>query len=185
MHILKVSELIVFLPVCCLLINCIGKQYFLLKQMLLPGIRHVSGTEFFAFQQDCTLFTEPIKETVALLTTETPDFIPPTLWPPNSLDLNPVDYSVWSVLQERVKVDNVVTCGRLETAHRGWRGSSWSQHHRVGHCSVASASACLCSRCRWTFWALSAVTLSTLHVIIKYWLTPIGPMLYFCKIVAT
>ena len=39
---------------------------------------------------------------VALLTTETPDFIPPTLWPPNSLDLNPVDYCVWNVLQERV-----------------------------------------------------------------------------------
>ena len=24
-----------------------------------------------------------------------PDFIPPTLWPPTSLDLNPVDYSIW------------------------------------------------------------------------------------------
>jgi len=34
------------------------------------------------------------------------------LWPPNSLDLNPVDYCVSNVLQERVyhctKVDNVV-----------------------------------------------------------------------------
>ena len=40
------------------------------------------------------------RETVALLTRETPDFIPPTLGPPNSLDLNPVDYKVWSVLQE-------------------------------------------------------------------------------------
>ena len=29
---------------------------------------------------------------VALLETETPNFIPPTLWPPNSPDLNPVDY---------------------------------------------------------------------------------------------
>jgi len=52
------------------------------------------------------------KETVALLTTETPDFIPPTLWPLNSPDLNPVDYCVWNVLQERVyyctKVDSVV-----------------------------------------------------------------------------
>jgi len=42
------------------------------------------------------------KETVALLTTETPDFIQPTLWPLNSLDLNPVDYCVLNVLQERV-----------------------------------------------------------------------------------
>ena len=52
------------------------------------------------------------KETVALLTTETPFFVPPTVWPPNSPDLNPVDYCVWNVLQERVyyctKVDNVV-----------------------------------------------------------------------------
>ena len=33
---------------------------------------------------------------------ETPEFIPPTLWPPNSPDLNPVDYKVWSVMQEKV-----------------------------------------------------------------------------------
>jgi len=32
---------------------------------------------------------------------ETPDFIPPEVWPPNSPDLNPVDYSitVWTVVQ--------------------------------------------------------------------------------------
>jgi len=44
------------------------------------------------------------------LSTETPAFILPTLWPPNSPDLNPVDYKVWSVLQEqayKVKVNNV------------------------------------------------------------------------------
>ena len=29
-----------------------------------------------------------------------PDYISPTLCPPNSLDLNVVDYSIWSVLQE-------------------------------------------------------------------------------------
>ena len=45
----------------------------------------------------------PKKDTVALLDQETPDFIPPALWRViNSPDLNPVDYTVWSVLQERV-----------------------------------------------------------------------------------
>jgi len=29
-------------------------------------------------------------------------FIPSALWSPNSPDLNPVDYTVWSVLQEPV-----------------------------------------------------------------------------------
>ena len=51
--------------------------------------------------------------------TETPAFIPATLWPPNSLDLNPVDYKVWSVLQEqvyKVKVNNVdELCHRIQT----------------------------------------------------------------------
>jgi len=30
------------------------------------------------------------------------DFIEPDMWPPNSPDLNPVDYAVWGALQQRV-----------------------------------------------------------------------------------
>jgi len=41
-------------------------------------------------------------ETVALLSAETPDFIGQRYWPPNSPDLNPVDYVVWGILQQRV-----------------------------------------------------------------------------------
>ena len=41
----------------------------------------------------------------------TPDFIQPSLWPPNSPDLNPVDYAIWGIVQERVynkgKITNV------------------------------------------------------------------------------
>jgi len=33
---------------------------------------------------------------------EMPEFISLLLWPPNSPDLNLVDYSVWSILQEKV-----------------------------------------------------------------------------------
>ena len=29
----------------------------------------------------------------------TPAFIPPDLWPPNSTDLNPVDYKIWGDIQ--------------------------------------------------------------------------------------
>jgi len=31
-----------------------------------------------------------------------PDFIGPDFWPPNSPDLNPLDYKVWSIMQHRV-----------------------------------------------------------------------------------
>ena len=50
------------------------------------------------------------KETADLLSTETRAFILPTLWPPNSPDLNLVDYKVWLELQEQVynvKVNDV------------------------------------------------------------------------------
>ena len=39
---------------------------------------------------------------IELLQRETPKFIPPDLWPPNSLDLNPVDYRIWGVMLDRV-----------------------------------------------------------------------------------
>jgi len=53
------------------------------------------------FQQDSAP-AHRARGTVELLTVETPEFIPPMLWPPNSPDLNPVDYKVWSVMQEKV-----------------------------------------------------------------------------------
>jgi len=39
-----------------------------------------------------------VLETIELLERETPDFISPDLWPPNS----PVDYKLWGVMQQRV-----------------------------------------------------------------------------------
>ena len=44
---------------------------------------------------------------------ETPEIIPPTLWPPNSPDLNPVDYKVWSVMQEKVYKKRIKDNGEL------------------------------------------------------------------------
>jgi len=36
--------------------------------------------------------------TIELSEKETPEIIPPQLWPPN---LNPADYSIWGVLQQK------------------------------------------------------------------------------------
>jgi len=52
----------------------------------------------FVFQQDVAKAHRAL-DTVAFLVL---NFIPPTLWPPNSPDLNPVDYSICNVLQEKV-----------------------------------------------------------------------------------
>lgn len=80
----------------------VNGQYYrdvLLMQGLLPDIREI--TEYFIFQQDGAP-AHRARETVELLQTETPDFISPTCWPPNSPDLNPVDYKIWSVMQQKV-----------------------------------------------------------------------------------
>jgi len=53
------------------------------------------------FQQDSTP-AHRTRDTIQLLQQETPDFIGPDLWPPNSPDLNPVDYKIWGVMQQRV-----------------------------------------------------------------------------------
>jgi len=56
-------------------------------QKLLPDIRQLSDF-YYVFQQD-NASAHRARETIELLTMETPEFIPPTLWPPNSPDLNP------------------------------------------------------------------------------------------------
>ena len=73
----------------------INGQYYrdvLLSQELLPAIREIVG-EVFVFQQDGAP-AHRARETVERLRRDTPDFIAPDLWPPNSPNLNPVDYKI-------------------------------------------------------------------------------------------
>jgi len=58
----------------------------------------VSGNDFVPAIQ-CTSTLRCACATVELLRQETPNFLTSKLWPPNSLDLNPVDYEIWAVMQ--------------------------------------------------------------------------------------
>jgi len=82
----------------------VNGQYYrdvLLSQQMLPAIKHVES-DTFVFQQDVAESHRARTCTIKQLQQETPDFIGPDLWPPNSPDLNFVDYKVWSVMQQRV-----------------------------------------------------------------------------------
>jgi len=77
----------------------INGQYYrdvMLTQHLLPTMSHIAGN-MFIFQQDSAPAHRE-RETIELLSRDTPDFIGPEMWPPNSPDLNPADYSIWSVM---------------------------------------------------------------------------------------
>ena len=82
----------------------------LLSQQLLPMMRDVSA-EFFILQQDSApAHRARDSDTVRLLELATSASIPSDRWPPNSPDLNPVDYKIWSLVQQQVyqsRVHNV------------------------------------------------------------------------------
>jgi len=68
--------------------------------------------DYFTFQQDGAP-AHRASETVKLLKVKTPDFIPPNLWPPISVNLNPVEYKIWGLLQERVYKTSIKDVGQL------------------------------------------------------------------------
>src|SRR6218665_3598357 len=69
----------------------------------------------FVFQQDGALAHRAC-DTVSFLERKVPDFVSPTLWSPNSPDLNPDDYSIWSVglIHEKVYRSRIVKVDELE-----------------------------------------------------------------------
>ena len=51
---------------------------------------------------------------MSCLQEETPEFMPPQLWPTNLPALNPVDYSVWRVLEETVYNIRIIDLNELK-----------------------------------------------------------------------
>jgi len=68
------------------------------KLLLLPATQSVADKAFIFQQDNAPAYCA--RQTVGLLRRET--FIAADIWPPNSPDLNPVDYRIWEVVQERV-----------------------------------------------------------------------------------
>ena len=106
------------------------------KILFITGVINIQilTTKYLSFQYSVTYCSQALRrpdnapahrarETVHLLTHETPDFITPALWPANSPDLNPIDYQIWGKLQERVyssqirDVDQLKSCLIEEWEH--------------------------------------------------------------------
>jgi len=48
-----------------------------------------------------------------------PEFVEPENWPPNSSDLNPVDYSIWGALQQLVYLLSSMVLRGIDTKTYG------------------------------------------------------------------
>lgn len=66
---------------------------------LLPEIEAICDD--YVFQQDGAP-SHTSRSTRMFLFEQCPDYIEPEMWPPNSPDLNPVDYSIWGILEANV-----------------------------------------------------------------------------------
>ena len=86
-----------------------------------------------------------------LLQRETPEFIFPEMWPPNSPDLNPVDYSVLGILQEGLPFADP-WCERVERMSAEGVEAVGPLHHCSSNCTVVKSFESMCAREWWAFW---------------------------------
>jgi len=64
----------------------------------------------------------------------------PDLWPSNSPDLNPVDYSVWGILQEKVYGTRFANIDELKCKLLRELAKIGSRNHCISDQAVASPS---------------------------------------------
>jgi len=78
-------------------------QQLLLQQYftIIVAVHFHSRLHNFIFQHDSAP-AHRARDTFALLHQETPDFISPDQWPPNSPDMYLFDYEMWAVMQLQV-----------------------------------------------------------------------------------
>ena len=88
-----------------------------LKSVVIPWCDQVAGGRPWVWQQDSAP-AHRSKETQAWLQKECYDFVPFTHWPPSFPDLNPLDYFVWSYVENITYMTSHNTKASLITAIR-------------------------------------------------------------------
>jgi len=86
-----------------------------LTEEMLPATGNIADEKVTSFSSGPA---HRARQTVEMLRHETPEFTAPVLWPLNSPDLNPVDYHIWEVMQERVYYIIIWDVAELSTVYR-------------------------------------------------------------------
>ena len=118
--------------------NFIRKYYLLHELLILKYWRQnisVSNIALLTYYSQALRHpADRTRETVHLLTHETPDFITPALVPDNIPDLNPVDYQIWWKLQDCVYRSQIRDIDQLKSlrSKNGNISTRWSLIKRSG-----------------------------------------------------
>ena len=94
----------------------VNAEYYrnnLLAKMI-PEMEDITGGDFI-FQQDGAR-AHTAKDTIKYIKEKMPDHVPPKMWPPNSPDLNPLDYGIWESFMQKVYKKNINSIGTLKVA---------------------------------------------------------------------
>lgn len=101
-------------------INAASYQQRVLRDVLEPWATEHFGPGGFTLQQDWAP-AHSANSTIAVCEELFPGFWGKDVWPPNSPDLNPMDFSVWSILEQKVSATRYATVDALKTAlTRAW-----------------------------------------------------------------
>ena len=71
-----------------------------LLDQLIPDMNELSGNDFIFMQDGARCHTSAAS--IQFLEENVPVLLAPTMWPPNSPDLNPLDYGIWNILETNV-----------------------------------------------------------------------------------
>lgn len=101
-------------------INAIEYQQRVLRDVLQPWATQHFGPDRFVLQQDWAP-AHSANSTIAVCEKLFPGFWDKDVWPSNSPDLNPMDYSVWSILDQKVSATRYATVDALKKVlSRAW-----------------------------------------------------------------
>ena len=85
----------------------------MIRNHIVPELERVCGDRRYIFQKDSAP-AHRARETQMLCRALMSDFIQEEFWPPNSPELNPLDYGIWDIMKDRVYATAPKTIDQLE-----------------------------------------------------------------------